>query len=158
LSPLLELISGNADLSHLASEMEDDIGSARVLLALAHTHAQRAKAKKDLIGSIVHRLIANTSVEHTVDEVFGGQAEAFETFKRVFFEPLTAIGAGSFNLDQLLDAAKELSQVQFGGPVELDDRDDSEQSDHAIPVPDDSAMQITGLQPTQHGDHAMGDE
>jgi hypothetical protein len=135
--------------------MEDNIGSARVLLAMAHAHAQRAKTKKDLIGSIVHRLIANTSLEHTIDEIFGGKAEAFETFKRVFFQPVTAISAGTFNFDQLLEAAQELSQVQFECPTDSNEADVSKLDDRASPIPDDSTMQV---QATEIGDDAMGEE
>ncbi|KAH6876766.1 hypothetical protein BKA70DRAFT_1215932 [Coprinopsis sp. MPI-PUGE-AT-0042] len=103
----------SANLSRLAAEMEEEIASARIMLAMAHTHAQRGKAKKDLIGSIVHRLIANTSEAHAIEEIFGGQVEMFERFKCVFFQPLPSVGAGTFNMAQLLAAAKELSLVEF---------------------------------------------
>ncbi|KAH6874132.1 hypothetical protein BKA70DRAFT_1449612 [Coprinopsis sp. MPI-PUGE-AT-0042] len=103
----------SANLSQLATDMEGEIASARILLAMAHGHAQRGKVKKDLIGSIVHRLIANTSEAHATDEVFGGHVEMFETFKRVFFQPLPSVGAGTFDMTQLLAAVKELSLVEF---------------------------------------------
>ncbi|KAH6869219.1 hypothetical protein BKA70DRAFT_1452102 [Coprinopsis sp. MPI-PUGE-AT-0042] len=103
----------SANLSQLAADMEGEIASARIMLAMAHAHAQRAKTKKDLIGSIVHRLIANTSEQHAKEEIFGGRDEAFETFKHVFFKPLPFVGAGSFNMAQLLAAANELSLVDF---------------------------------------------
>ncbi|KAH6912380.1 hypothetical protein BKA70DRAFT_1219507 [Coprinopsis sp. MPI-PUGE-AT-0042] len=103
----------SANLSQLAADMEGEIASARILLAMAHGHAQRGKVKKDLIGSIVHRLIANTSEAHATDEVFGGHVEMFETFKRVFFQPLPSVGAGTFDMTQLLAAVKELSLVEF---------------------------------------------
>ncbi|KAH6871016.1 hypothetical protein BKA70DRAFT_1451540 [Coprinopsis sp. MPI-PUGE-AT-0042] len=83
----------SANLSRLAAEMEEEIASARIMLAMAHTHAQRGKAKKDLIGSIVHRLIANTSEAHAIEEIFGASSIR---------------GAGTFNMAQLLAAAKEL--------------------------------------------------
>ncbi|KAH6880903.1 hypothetical protein BKA70DRAFT_1447124 [Coprinopsis sp. MPI-PUGE-AT-0042] len=86
----------------------------RALCSPWHTlNAQRGKAKKDLIGSIVHRLIANTSEAHAIEEIFGGQVEMFERFKCVFFQPLPSVGAGTFNMAQLLAAAKELSLVEF---------------------------------------------
>ncbi|KAH6892688.1 hypothetical protein BKA70DRAFT_1440733 [Coprinopsis sp. MPI-PUGE-AT-0042] len=103
----------SANLSQLAAEMEEEIASVRIMLAMAHTHAQRGKAKKDLIGSIVHQLIANTSEAHAIEEIFGGQVEMFERFKCIFFQPLPSVGARTFNMAQLLAAAKELSLVEF---------------------------------------------
>ncbi|KAH6909019.1 hypothetical protein BKA70DRAFT_1221941 [Coprinopsis sp. MPI-PUGE-AT-0042] len=79
---------------NLAADMEVEIASARILLAMAHGHAQRGQA-------------------HATDEVFGGHVEMFETFKRVFFQPLPSVGAGTFDMTQLLAAVKELSLVEF---------------------------------------------
>ncbi|KAH6913704.1 hypothetical protein BKA70DRAFT_1421965 [Coprinopsis sp. MPI-PUGE-AT-0042] len=89
-----------------------EIASARIMLAMAHTHLSEGKAKKDLIGSIVHRLIA-THPKPMPEEIFGGQVEMFERFKCVFVQPLPSVGGRTFNMAQLLAAAKELSLVEF---------------------------------------------
>ncbi|KAH6912391.1 hypothetical protein BKA70DRAFT_1423087 [Coprinopsis sp. MPI-PUGE-AT-0042] len=129
----------SANLSQLATDMEGEIASARVLLAMAHAHAQRAKTKKDLIGSIVHRLIANTSEQHATEEIFGGRDEVFQKFKRVFFEPLPFIGAGSFNMAQLLAAAKELSLVEFYDAAS----DNAQNAEHRDIVKDAAASSVS---------------
>ncbi|KAH6909028.1 hypothetical protein BKA70DRAFT_1221951 [Coprinopsis sp. MPI-PUGE-AT-0042] len=129
----------SANLSQLATDMEGEIASARVLLAMAHAHAQQAKTKKDLIGSIVHRLIANTSEQHATEEIFGGRDEAFQKFKRVFFEPLPFIGAGSFNMAQLLAAAKELSLVEFYDAAS----DNAQNAEHRDIVKDAAASSVS---------------